>query len=115
MSRKKKDRSSPLCAQHKNRNRKREARKQIRTQQKLSQTRIEHVPFMRLVREITKEILDTEDMRFQSSAIELLKRDLESFCTRALVNARTVAETGKRVIVYGHDLEKQNLIVHHAA
>ena len=79
------------------------ALREIKKYQKSTDLLIRKAPFQRLVREITQDITDHRNLRFQSAAIMALQEAAEAYLVRLFENGLICAIHAKRVTVMPRD------------
>ena len=80
------------------------ALREIRRYQKSTETFLRKLPFQRLVREITVNVLKKEDMRFQSTAMLALQEASEAYLVRLFEDTNLACLHAKRVTILVRDM-----------
>jgi len=80
------------------------ALREIRHFQKSTELLIRKLPFQRLAREITQDMDDTPDLRFQSLAIAALQEAVEAYLIGIYEDANLCAIHAKRVTLMVNDI-----------
>ena len=81
------------------------ALREIRRYQKSTETLLRKLPFQRLVREITVNVLKKEDMRFQSTAMLALQEAAEAYLVNLFEWTNLCAMHAKRVTIQPRDMQ----------
>ncbi|KAI9183973.1 centromeric DNA-binding histone H3-like protein cse4 [Blastocladiella emersonii ATCC 22665] len=80
------------------------ALREIRKYQKTTDLLLRRLPFSRLVREITDDLMPTQQFRWQASALGALQEAAESYIVHLMEDANLCAIHAKRVTLMTKDL-----------
>ena len=81
------------------------ALREIRRYQKSTETLIRKLPFQRLVREITLNVLKKEDTRFQSTAMLALQEASEAYLVSLFEDTNLACLHARRVTIMPKDMQ----------
>ncbi|VDM44200.1 unnamed protein product [Toxocara canis] len=82
------------------------ALQQIRKLQRTTELLMPRAPFMRLVREIARQVAPNHnDLRFQSAAISALQEATEAYLTMLFEDCNLAAIHAKRVTIFPKDMQ----------
>eukprot|EP00427_Karlodinium_veneficum_P022487 CAMPEP_0169109528 /NCGR_PEP_ID=MMETSP1015-20121227/26013_1 /TAXON_ID=342587 /ORGANISM="Karlodinium micrum, Strain CCMP2283" /LENGTH=153 /DNA_ID=CAMNT_0009171231 /DNA_START=43 /DNA_END=504 /DNA_ORIENTATION=- len=81
------------------------ALREIRKYQKSTELLLRKLPFQRVVREIARNLLDDQDMKFQSQAILALQEAAEAFLVGLFEDTNLCAIHAKRVTIMPKDIQ----------